>query len=472
MVSQRCLGALSGGLIAGLTGALMWYFTVDDALISARVAHHLATGVGYRFNPSGAPVDAVTPLGWAHALMLFASSGPLSALVAAKVAGWVSWIGIAVWLGAKFSAVDEQVRRYGLFILLATCIPLSAWAVAGMETGVVAGLATVALSRRPWALWCAGLACAWRPELIPWASVLAAGRGLAQHGKSDKERFVACALNLAQVLALPVCVLCLRLIVFGTPAPLSVYAKPSDVQHGLAYVLFGLATTGPFWLLAARRTARALPMRYRVALFACAAHAVSLVLAGGDWMVLSRLLVPILPSVFWIGAEVLRHSESGWDYLRLSVGLVATLSVAAHFGPTASHVGQHRRELIARAVPHLAQAQTIAALDVGWVGVAAPQQSIVDLAGVTDPLVAYLPGSHTAKRLDTRFLDRKRVDTLVLLLGAGNALADPWWLSGFERPVERLVARLVARGNFRVEATLPLGGTPQHYVVLRRALID
>src|SRR4051812_8801381 len=50
----------------------LWGFTVDDALISARVAAHLAQGLGYRFNPHGSVTDAVTPLGYAWLLALLA----------------------------------------------------------------------------------------------------------------------------------------------------------------------------------------------------------------------------------------------------------------------------------------------------------------------------------------------------------------------------------------------------------------
>ena len=44
---------------------LLWIrgFTVDDALISARVAAHLHAGLGYRFNNGGPPGDAVAPPG-------------------------------------------------------------------------------------------------------------------------------------------------------------------------------------------------------------------------------------------------------------------------------------------------------------------------------------------------------------------------------------------------------------------------
>ncbi|MCE7892714.1 MAG: hypothetical protein DYH12_23920, partial [Sorangiineae bacterium PRO1] len=82
--SGSARGAWLGALSASVSVIALWGFTVDDAWITARVAHHLATGIGNRFNPGGAVVDAVTPLGFAHLLSPFAVRGPHAALDAAR----------------------------------------------------------------------------------------------------------------------------------------------------------------------------------------------------------------------------------------------------------------------------------------------------------------------------------------------------------------------------------------------------
>jgi hypothetical protein len=69
------LGVAAGAIPLGLLHG----FTVDDALIPARYAHHLALGLGYRFNVGGPVTDGVTPLGWAHLLAPFAANGPRAA---------------------------------------------------------------------------------------------------------------------------------------------------------------------------------------------------------------------------------------------------------------------------------------------------------------------------------------------------------------------------------------------------------
>ena len=76
----------------------------------------------------------------------------------------------------------------------------------------------------------------------------------------------------------------------------------------------------------------------------------------------------------------------------------------------------------------------------GWLGAAAPHATIVDLAGVTDPEVARLPGAHTTKKIPDGFLVARRVDTLVFNLEPGTAVSGDWETSPFVHGVERYVA--------------------------------
>src|SRR5690606_14972141 len=125
--------------------AWLWQFTVDDALITARVAHHVATGVGYRFNAGDPISDAVTPLGFPLLLAPFAGEGPLAALRAAKIGGLLVWLVTAAAIGAAIGRCGQRLWRFSPLALLATSVPLGAWAVAGMETPLVTALATWAL---------------------------------------------------------------------------------------------------------------------------------------------------------------------------------------------------------------------------------------------------------------------------------------------------------------------------------------
>lgn len=462
--TARRLPQLGAGVAAALLALLpLWWlrgFTVDDALISARVAAHLHAGLGYRFNAGGPAVDAVTPLGWAYVLAPFAGGGPLAALTAARWLGALCWLAAAAWLGARVARLPGSRLRFAPLLVLAVCAPLAAWSVAGMETGVVVALATLALARTPWAVLPAGLAAAWRPELLPWALVLVVGTGLAAR-RSIQRVLALSALALLPALLVAVA----RQVAFGHTAPLAVFAKPSDLSHGLRYAWGAAAFTGPPLLLIAPWSWRRIGGHERAIGVAGAVHVVSLLLAGGDWMALYRLMVPVLPGLVLVGAAIAGVSRPWATALRLAAALGVSLAVLVGIGGVARRVGPNRLALIEAAAAPLAHGHHVASLDVGWVGATTPAE-VEDLAGVTDPRVALLPGGHTTKRIPDGWLEARHVDRLVLLLAPGAEPAVPWWNSRFDRGVERRVARQ-AGDRYHVLARIPLGGTRQSYLILQ-----
>jgi hypothetical protein len=134
-------------------------------------------------------------------------------------------------------------------------------------------------------------------------------------------------------------------------------------------------------------------------------------------------------------------------------------------GASARGVEFQRAELIGEVRPLLRGAERVATLDIGWVG-ASTNAHIVDLAGVTDPSVARLPGGHTTKRLPDSFLESHDVDALVLLVEQGSELT--WPDAKFTRGVEARVMSLTGAERFELVGTVPLLGTRQAYVVARR----
>lgn len=455
---SRARGFFGGLAAAGLLGASMawlWGFTVDDALISCRVATNLARGAGYRFNAEGPVVDAVTPLGWALLLALFAKSGPLAALQAAKWLGALSVALAVLGLGRRIAQRASTLYSGGLLLCLAVTAPVAAWAVAGMETGVVTALAVVALGDGIKADLAAALAAAWRPELAPWCAAVRLGLRLAS------------GVTLGRAVASPVIVLgavalvgAVRSVYFGRAAPLALFAKPSDLEHGFSYAAHAFVQCGLPVLCCAPWALRGASGVARAIVLAGLVHFVALVLAGGDWMTLYRLAVPILPS-FVLGAAELWRVASRWaSWLRLALAMAMSVYVAAALGPVARRVGPDRAQLIERAREPLAGARVVAALDVGWVGAATPAK-VVDLAGITDESVAMLPGGHTSKRVDDALLRLRGVDTLVLLRAAPPG-------HDYAREVERRVALLPSASEFRSVGQLSLAQGTQHYVVLRK----
>jgi hypothetical protein len=455
-------GAL-GALVALVPMLWLWGFTVDDALISARVAHQLATGHGYRFNPSGSIVDAVTPLGWAPLLVPFAARDVWSTMVAAKWLGAIAWLFGAAYLGTRLGALGKRSLLVGL-VALSTCVPLATWAVSGMETGLVAALTTLALGSGNGARLALGLAAGFRPELAPWALTLTLGDAVISEGTAQV-RMRRAAVGLVFAFGPFVLTALIRQRQFGAAYPLSLLAKPSDLSSGLRYALGGLVFCGPPWLMVAGPTWRHVTPRARVLGLAALVHVAALIVAGGDWMTLYRLFVPVLPSMILVGAEVAQHASRFASGARLFFALCASALLAFWLGPSARAVGYQRRELIEGAGPLLAGAERVATIDVGWVG-ATTSATVIDLAGVTDPSVARLPGGHTSKRLPDSFLESRQIDALVLLAEVphlGSLEETP-----FLRAVEQRVPLLASAERFRVVGSVPLLGTRQSYVIARR----
>jgi len=392
-------GALLGALAALLPGLLMWGFTVDDALISVRYAMNVVAGHGWRFDVGSAPTDGVTPLPWVPLLLPFAHGDPLDVLVRAKVLGLGAWTVAAAALGVSLVR-RSNVRLAAVALgIVALAFPIGAWSASGMETGVATALCTAAaftFERPRLAAIFAGLAAAFRPELLPWALVVASG---ARYGSAPLAfaPFAACAL--------------VRVLSFGSPAPLAVQAKPSDLAHGAVYAVAAIVVVlTP--ILAARRPHTRIA---KTLVIACIVHACVVVVVGGDWMPYARLLVPIAPSLAVVFVETAKSAPAWTTNARVGIAAVLGVILAWRAAPAGRGVLADRAALVRDARPVFANAKTIAALDIGWVSAAAPDGArIVDLAGLTDPTIAVLPGGHTSKHVDVPMLLDRGVDTVVI----------------------------------------------------------
>lgn len=465
---------LFGATFLALLPAMgIWAFTVDDALIPARYAHHLSTGHGYRFNTHGPMTDGVTPLPWAFLLTPFASDGVLSAHVAAKCVGLVAWMVTAGLVAREVIGARGRWARVTALWLVASSAPLAAWSVAGLSTGVVTLLATAGVLLRLrrvdyWGSLLAGAAAAFRPELLPWAMIV----GLAPpHRDTPSPERRWSGIRRTDLLRLSlsgspfVLVALTRATLFGTPAPLSVLAKAPSIDLGVRYALACFLLTGPVALLAPwcwRRVSTFVQWL----LFSVVVHFAAVALAGGDWMPLSRLVVPVLPTVALAAAHLGRFADARVTLARTALAVAGQLFAAWSVGPAAARVGHDRGALISEMSPHLESTTVVATLDAGWVG-AACDATVVDLAGVTDRKIAALPGGHTTKRIPSLLLDRRGVDTLVLLLAPGESLEQPWTRSRFARGVEAWLATqpgIAAEFRPTVVASQP----KLSYVVLHR----
>lgn len=450
--------ALVFGAVAALSALAMWGFTVDDALISIRYARHLAEGVGYRFDATGPSTDGVTPLPWPFLLAPLARAPAWTVLVRAKALDVALHAGAAAFVGAVAGRAQTPLAgKLTALAALAACLPLAAWGASGMETPLATLLCAACAFCIDWptrAATFAGLAAAVRPELMPWAAVVACGASLAKRERPAAV-FGAAAISAAPFTA---CALARR-FAFGHFAPLAVLAKPSNLAHGAVYAVAALVACALPALLFAPRALRAIPAPHRVLAAAFAVHVAAVVFAGGDSMPYARLFVPVLPTLLVVHLQIARIGRGPWFWLRTAIALGLAVAVDAVAAPSGRGVMAQREALVERARPVLASAKVIAAVDVGWVS-AASEARIVDLAGLTDPDIAVLPGGHTSKHVSVAMLLDCGVDTIVLY---AHPLPATWG-----HVVAARIARDPLLADYARTAELPLGRDGSGYVVFRR----
>jgi hypothetical protein len=177
----------------------------------------------------------------------------------------------------------------------------------------------------------------------------------------------------------------------------------------------------------------------------------------------ARLFAPVVPAAALAAVHAAPHAHRAALALRgaavLAVGSYLWLVAA----PPARHVLSDRRALVDVARPLLAGAHGVATVDVGWVSAAtdASGARLVDLAGLTDPAFAVLPGGHTSKRVDAAMLLDRDVDMVVLYAARDGS------------PVHAVGARLrsdpLFSAHYRERAWLPLGKAELGYVILERS---
>ncbi len=481
-IGLRATWLVAGLLAAAIPALAMWGFTVDDALIAVRYARNLAQGLGWRFDAEGPPTDGVTPLPWPGVLLLLGGTNPFTVLHRAQGLGFVAWISSGAALGYATGGLTRSPAwvRGGMLLVLALSVPVAAHAVSGMETALAMSLATFAALgwRRPLAAAVlSGLAASLRPEMAPWAIVLSSGFAVTAGKRAGAAWYAGIALVPFLVCAL------VRVIVWGRPAPLALFAKPPDASLGTIYAGAAVVVALTPLLVLAPRALRQTPAAMVIAL-AAMAQLLSILVVGGDWMPYARLMAPIAPSLAW--AALLASENAGPVSNGARIGLLAVLGAALawHDGLRGRRVGEDREMLVRQAARELGGFPRMASLDVGWLG-ASTSGDVIDLAGTTDPRVAALPGGHLTKRVDGTFLLDLGADALLLYVGPGHPevqalpvvdqppvsreAAERWWSLPFERALERrLAADETVHRHFTPVGILPLGHEGAGYALFAR----
>jgi hypothetical protein len=381
-----------------------------------------------------------------------------------RLVGALGWLAAAATLGVILSKVNP-LGRFTALALLALCAPAAAWATSGMETGLITFFATLALAVGPAGALAGGVAAALRPELVPYACVLGVGGALMT--RSDpRSRVGRVALALALCLAPAAFVALVRVVWFGTPAPLAVAAKPPDLGPGLRYALAALVAIPFGALLAAPRALRRAGLGTFRIVTAVAVHVAAVALAGGDWMPFFRLVIPVVPALLLAGAELAEHASPRAHLARAAFAGTVALIVAAAVWSGRSVLAD-RLELVERLRTALRHARVTATVDAGLVG-AATSETVFDLAGVTDPTVAHLSGGHTTKRVPEGMFESRDVDHAVLSLAPGARVERQWQTSRFFHGSAARAAAMPLFEQFELVAELRLGRTAYRYLVVRK----
>jgi hypothetical protein len=188
-----------------------------------------------------------------------------------------------------------------------------------------------------------------------------------------------------------------------------------------------------------------------------------------------RLSAPIYPSMLLWTTDGL----SPWTGLKkltqiVLIGAAPWLPLHAAWAQRADlgAVVQRRWGWVRNLAPVCDPGSVVAAVDVGWVGLACPAH-ILDLGGVTDPRLARLPGGHTHRVVGAGLFADRNVD--IWVIRAADRSYEPQQPLSVIVPVYGTDARLLAQSKnlgFEGVLTFPIEGTSGQYVVARLAPRD
>jgi hypothetical protein len=334
-------------LIVGAASALLvafasWFdFFCDDAFITVRYAHNLATHGAPVYNV-GERVEGYTSFLW---LVLSAVGAllPMALTTFVKALGAASGVGLlaATWTLLTRVLPGERLYSAAALFMLAATAPVAAWTMGGLETPLFAALATYAcalaidVQRAPSAKRGAllglvlALATLARPEgalvaVIVWLVLLA----YLARTRAGRAALIA-TVAVAGLIVLTH--LAWRYSYYGYPLPNTFYIKSSGDsavmrERGLAYLAFaarelgvvlGLAFVGGL-VLGHRGAATVDPgapaaraLLAWVGRLLLPSYVLYVVTVGGDFLDLYRFFVPILPIAIVLGALALSRLGGG-----------------------------------------------------------------------------------------------------------------------------------------------------------------
>ncbi|MEI6504066.1 MAG: hypothetical protein WCP21_23890, partial [Armatimonadota bacterium] len=314
-------------------------YTCDDSYITFRYASNAAAGQGLVFNPGERVEGYSNPL-WVFLLVGALKLG-LEVVVAAKVLGVLAGMGALLFAFGIVRRLLGQADGWQPLVILALIGPgLAYYSVSGLETSLYCCLLTAAVYclllssvAAQWALSALVLAVALtRPEGLLLAPALLGWRLVCWRQFEGRQKTALVASTVLSLSGLAAFFLW-RHSYFGAWLPNTFYAKPPGVFGGdsllypLGYLREFLATTGAWvWLAPGLAWLRRKPLAGGALLVTLLVEVALVFHAHGDWMVLSRFLLPVLPLLTAFGYAALLHWKAPRSLLLSLLGLALALN--------------------------------------------------------------------------------------------------------------------------------------------------
>jgi len=306
----------------------LYYFgwSLDDPYISYRYAENLALGHGLTFNVGEAPVEGFSNFTWVVLLAGLIRIG-LDPVMWSRLLGLLLGVVPIAWLLSEARRSErraQQNRGYLAAFAVAASASFAFWSVGGLETALLAALLAgaawsflreIAPGKRfkwPLSALLLGLAALTRPEAVmyfPIFFILAIMNTSVAPGRARRDYLISAILAFGIPAAL---FQVWRVGYFGSWLPNTFYAKATgDLAArgllGAKYLGSFAMREGGLWvalaLVGAVSAARRREPALQLAAGVVAAQILFIVYCGGDWMALSRFMVPALPFFFLLAAD-------------------------------------------------------------------------------------------------------------------------------------------------------------------------
>ncbi|MEN6303812.1 MAG: hypothetical protein ABFD96_13860 [Armatimonadia bacterium] len=484
-----------------LTASFFRPYTSDDSFITYRYALNISHGLGPVYN-SGEVVEGYSNPLWLGLLLVGLKLG-FDLVTFSKILGLLCGLGALLCsygLTLRLTDGRDSAAPWGL-LLLATSAGLGYYALSGMETPLYAFLLTAAayclFLTSPAAmvsLLLAALAAAFtRPEGLGIILVVIFWRAVSLRDLSASTRR-AFYLSTASALLITILALLLRHRTFGQWLPNTFYAKPPGAFGGMSYLaaltyLRDYLLTGGNALWLALAACPLLIRRWRVpalgALSLVVVEVALVVHARGDWMALSRFLVPCTPLLVGLGYAALLRNLSSRPLVALLLILLAGLNaIQLAEQVTAFRAGEYPQNVMAGEPQRLAgewlrtnlpKDSVIATKRIGGVGYYSGLR-LIDTLGLTDRRIAMIRHtSHTRGEAEQQAIAAEvfsRHPDAILL-----AVMKRWDKVPLDKPApdvannlrdvdNALYAGLEAH-NYKFLRRLPQGGAGEFTIYLR-----